>query len=185
VFMNPGFALRMNIHVEFSDEGDKFPAIAGIAGRYGKHFTEQLGMYFAGLWSNFIIEGLVWSVMPTRIYAHKPEKFRAPTWSWASVDGAFLRENLKKDQLLAKLWYSLISFPQSQDSPVKTTQSKSNAIDLMKTSKPQKDNISFGRKLRRYITLWDCLRRNSTEKEDGSTKLSKYASRGIGLYIYG
>lgn len=36
-----------------SVESDKFHAIAGIAERYGQKLGEQLGYYFAGLWSNW------------------------------------------------------------------------------------------------------------------------------------
>jgi hypothetical protein len=83
-------------------EDDKMVAIAGIAQRYGERFRQQLGVYHAGLWEIFLIEGLRWYVPPARIFAHIPEIFRALTWSWASVDGAFLCEVPDIDHLLAE-----------------------------------------------------------------------------------
>lgn len=68
----------------FTKTKDKLPAFAGIA----KLFQEITGdEYFAGLWKSRLIEGLDW-----RVYApefEQPEEYRAPSWSWASLDGPF------------------------------------------------------------------------------------------------
>lgn len=59
---------------------DKFPAFSGIVQR----LQPVLGDYLAGLWFRDIIRGLWWvkkdGGVPVREY-------RAPSWSWASVDG--------------------------------------------------------------------------------------------------
>ncbi|KAH7400442.1 heterokaryon incompatibility protein-domain-containing protein [Cadophora sp. MPI-SDFR-AT-0126] len=59
---------------------DKLPAISGIASK----FSEKLGGdYLAGLWKDYLLHDLFWyCVYP----ATRPEKYRAPSWSWASVD---------------------------------------------------------------------------------------------------
>ncbi|KAK3390307.1 hypothetical protein B0H63DRAFT_557299 [Podospora didyma] len=54
--------------------------------------------YLAGLWKDNIRTGLMWRVShPCRnsIRPHKPSMWRAPSWSWASVDGVI--DYTKKD----------------------------------------------------------------------------------------
>jgi hypothetical protein len=62
---------------------DKLPAIAGIA----FHIATTLGLnYVAGLWRKDLHLGLTWfAERPQTLIRHKS---RAPSWSWASVDGA-------------------------------------------------------------------------------------------------
>ncbi len=77
---------------------DKLRAIGGIADLYHLKTSDQ---YCAGLWRSHLAEELLWSVSFSR--GKTPElgdpnsnaitllprpKYRAPTWSWASVDGA-------------------------------------------------------------------------------------------------
>ena len=62
---------------------DKLVAIAGAA----KYLKKQHGgFYMAGLWREDAIWQLNWYVLerPLRV---RPGGYRAPTWSWASVDG--------------------------------------------------------------------------------------------------
>lgn len=61
---------------------DKLPAVAGIAAIID---NGTMGDYLAGIWSRNIEIGLSWS----RQYAllTKSAEYRAPSWSWASVDG--------------------------------------------------------------------------------------------------
>ncbi|KUJ19675.1 uncharacterized protein LY89DRAFT_666539 [Mollisia scopiformis] len=66
---------------------DKLVAISGIA----KSFSE-LGRsedYFAGLWRRLILSLLLWSrTNRLRSCITKADEYRAPSWSWASVDGS-------------------------------------------------------------------------------------------------
>jgi hypothetical protein len=86
---------------KFRHTADKLPALSGLA----TALTRATGdTYFAGLWRNHILEDLHW-----RVYARKesriqvpggfdhvlgeplcspvrPAEYRAPTWSWASID---------------------------------------------------------------------------------------------------
>ena len=62
--------------------GDKLPAISGIAAQYGRTFG---GAYLAGLWEWNLPSELLWST--TRSDISRPARQRAPSWSWASVDG--------------------------------------------------------------------------------------------------
>lgn len=62
--------------------GDKFPAISGIAADYGEIFNSE---YLAGLWHCAFPSELLWSTARSDI--SRPAVQRAPSWSWASVDG--------------------------------------------------------------------------------------------------
>ncbi|RYP62745.1 hypothetical protein DL771_009590 [Monosporascus sp. 5C6A] len=60
---------------------DKLPAIAGLASQFQRRGDLT---YFAGLFADRAVKGLLWVARGPRLtrYAN-----RAPSWSWASVDG--------------------------------------------------------------------------------------------------
>jgi hypothetical protein len=62
---------------------DKLHAISGVAAVINS--GGQMGEYLAGLWSKHIAVGFTWC----RAWAllKTPPTYRAPSWSWASVDG--------------------------------------------------------------------------------------------------
>ncbi|XXH02209.1 hypothetical protein Hte_008577 [Hypoxylon texense] len=72
---------------------DVLPALSGLA----REFHRATGdTYVAGLWRMDIIEGLSWSRYPNRSkipngylqeYPTLPDKYLAPSWSWASILG--------------------------------------------------------------------------------------------------
>ena len=70
-------------------EKDKLAAIAGLASELQSKIHCQ---YIAGMWNvRFYIEyGLCWQVSERADgrQPFRPAKYRAPTWSWASVEGA-------------------------------------------------------------------------------------------------
>ena len=63
---------------------DKLPAISGLAIELAGAIQDE---YVAGLWCNDILRGLMWSTWPF-LHVKKPEVWRAPSWSWASVNNA-------------------------------------------------------------------------------------------------
>ncbi|ERF73129.1 hypothetical protein EPUS_09127 [Endocarpon pusillum Z07020] len=67
---------------------DKLPAFSAIASRFQEIFHDD---YCAGLWRSKLTEGLQWSVNEPELF--RPEEYRAPTWSWASVFGDVLFPN--------------------------------------------------------------------------------------------
>ena len=72
--------LYTSAHLTFSR--DKLPALSGIARRI---HSQKGGQYLAGLWRDEKIEAqLCWRVEDPRT---RPKTWRAPSWSWASVDG--------------------------------------------------------------------------------------------------
>jgi hypothetical protein len=72
---------------------DKLPALGGIAKEFSQYWQTD---YLAGLWRHQLREHLAWSV-PVRTdsssvrQTSRPPGFRAPSWSWASIDTNFLR----------------------------------------------------------------------------------------------
>ncbi|KAF2491011.1 HET-domain-containing protein [Lophium mytilinum] len=61
---------------------DKLPAIAGLA----SYIQEHTGVsYYSGIWADSLHSGLLW--MSDRRPLICPKVQRAPSWSWASVDG--------------------------------------------------------------------------------------------------
>ncbi|OHE94939.1 HET domain-containing protein [Colletotrichum orchidophilum] len=66
---------------ELTNPADKLPAFSGVAKTFSKILDDE---YLAGLWRGSLIEGLCWQPLSC-----KPASggYRAPSWSWASVDG--------------------------------------------------------------------------------------------------
>ncbi|KAF4465904.1 RNase H domain [Fusarium albosuccineum] len=86
-----------NIAEEFSRRnltysGDKHPALAGIALEFS---ATKSGDYVAGLWNDGNLRThLAWYVPPIvpmqgPSRTSRPSQYRAPSWSWASIDGIF------------------------------------------------------------------------------------------------
>ncbi|CAJ0548504.1 Ff.00g021170.m01.CDS01 [Fusarium sp. VM40] len=64
-------------------EKDKLPALAGIATMIQRQSHDD---YFAGLWGHTFYEDLLW-VVADGFRSRRPMSPRAPSWSWASLDG--------------------------------------------------------------------------------------------------
>jgi hypothetical protein len=61
---------------------DKLPALAGIAADYSQKLDDT---YIAGLWQSAFLAELLWSSKRSDI--SRPAVQRAPSWSWAAIDG--------------------------------------------------------------------------------------------------
>ncbi|KAI0465784.1 HET-domain-containing protein [Xylaria cf. heliscus] len=83
---------------------DKLPALSGLAACFSRqlsiksHTADLPSQYLAGLWSNNIIGELYWQCNGKGI---PPEKYRAPSWSWASLDGQIDYRGLRQGSELA------------------------------------------------------------------------------------
>jgi len=67
--------------------GDKLVALQALATLFQNHTKDQ---YLAGLWLNpDLVWQLLWSIEPGSTQGQRPSdsSYRAPSWSWASVDG--------------------------------------------------------------------------------------------------
>ncbi|KAF9458233.1 heterokaryon incompatibility protein-domain-containing protein, partial [Collybia nuda] len=79
---------------------DKLIAIAAMADLVHLHFTNSSCRYLAGVWDYeespntlSLIRGFLWFKDYTNRLP-RPREYRAPSWSWASVDGRVLLENI-------------------------------------------------------------------------------------------
>ncbi|KAF2096967.1 hypothetical protein NA57DRAFT_77217 [Rhizodiscina lignyota] len=71
---------------------DKLPALSGCAQQVlvdkyptdPRNFSAQESPYVAGLWRKSLLDDLLWSAADALL--PRPEKWRAPSFSWASVD---------------------------------------------------------------------------------------------------
>ncbi|KAK5652812.1 hypothetical protein OQA88_9478 [Cercophora sp. LCS_1] len=78
---------------QLSFESDKFHAFSGLARRLHPY----LGDYVAGCWVDDIKAGLLW--FPDLGFCRHVEKYRAPSWSWASTDDRVLWYHVSQDPL--------------------------------------------------------------------------------------
>ncbi|KAH8802622.1 heterokaryon incompatibility protein-domain-containing protein [Xylogone sp. PMI_703] len=69
--------------LKLTKEEDKLPALSACANLMGKSLGDK---YLAGLWRKFLMEGLLWFVDPQKQLEPRPKIWRAPSWSWASVN---------------------------------------------------------------------------------------------------
>ena len=65
-----------------SFQSDIFPALQGLAKRMQGSTKPR---YLAGLWEDTLVFGLMWKAT---IHHERPNKWRAPSWSWAAVVGS-------------------------------------------------------------------------------------------------
>ncbi|KAM0316327.1 hypothetical protein ACHAPQ_011352 [Fusarium lateritium] len=79
-------------------EKDKLNVIAGVACH--PSFAPVLGpLYFAGMWTFKLVLQLTWYVdsrhmgLPDgdQLTSYRPDVYRAPSWSWASIEGGIIR----------------------------------------------------------------------------------------------
>ncbi|EPE02322.1 het domain-containing protein [Ophiostoma piceae UAMH 11346] len=70
--------------LQLTKESDKLPAFSGCATHFDHYSVRDNGRYLAGLWEATLAQGLLWLVnMP---FGGPRPPWRAPSWSWASVD---------------------------------------------------------------------------------------------------
>ena len=74
-------------HGQLSYESDKLVAIAGLAAHMQGTWLGPTITYLAGLWSFDLIKGLTWRRSTRLTSLARPKAYRAPSWSWASVEG--------------------------------------------------------------------------------------------------
>ena len=65
---------------------DRLPALSGIAQKFEVAWKDK---YLAGIWERQLLPSLAWrrSTEPGQQYYPALTEYRAPSWSWASIDG--------------------------------------------------------------------------------------------------
>lgn len=74
-------------HGQLNLESDKLVAIAGLAKHMQRTWLIPNTTYLAGLWSFELMDWLIWRRSRSLISLARPKAYRAPSWSWASVEG--------------------------------------------------------------------------------------------------
>ncbi|CZR62630.1 uncharacterized protein PAC_12527 [Phialocephala subalpina] len=73
---------------KLSVASDKLPALGAVAAEFQKVWG---GEYYCGLWGRFFTIQLLWFVNCSygdpETWGRRPSTYRAPSWSWASLDG--------------------------------------------------------------------------------------------------
>lgn len=64
---------------------DKLVACGAVAAEFGRVLSTE---YLAGLWRDTLLNDLLWFKRPASANVARPAAYRAPSWSWAAVDGA-------------------------------------------------------------------------------------------------
>lgn len=91
-----------------TEESDKLPALAGLASKFRQEHSP--GSYYAGIWSEHLPSALLWRTLfsysggqdklsnPLAVFQpRRPQTYRAPSWSWASIDGEVSYESQRVD----------------------------------------------------------------------------------------
>lgn len=71
-------------HQDMSLPSDKLVALSAVAQTYSQN-ADEYGTYLSGLWKEMMPRSLMWYV-PKGSARCRPNDYRAPSWSWASVD---------------------------------------------------------------------------------------------------
>ncbi|PBK94505.1 hypothetical protein ARMGADRAFT_1029585 [Armillaria gallica] len=64
---------------------DRLVAISGIAEHFQLFWPQS--RYFTGLWEHQLPGSLLWHIPHINDSCRRPDVYRAPSWSWASIDG--------------------------------------------------------------------------------------------------
>lgn len=77
---------------ELTHVTDKLPALSGVARLFGTHLEDQ---YLAGLWRRTLPKSLMWGHSEHARGVRRASKYRAPSWSWASMNGPIEMDTVK------------------------------------------------------------------------------------------
>lgn len=88
-----GHLIRIFSLGRLTKQSDKLIAMAGIARQMHKRLGKG-DVYLAGLWRQHLAYQMLWEVQHPEYrdewFGIRPEAYRAPSWSWASIDGVIL-----------------------------------------------------------------------------------------------
>lgn len=72
--------VRVYTRAALTEERDKLVAISALAREMRVVTNDD---YLAGLWRTSLVDDLLWYA----VHGKRPKSYRAPSWSWASIDG--------------------------------------------------------------------------------------------------
>ncbi|KAI1382814.1 HET-domain-containing protein [Hypoxylon trugodes] len=109
ILANWSATMSLYSNTKLTVSADKLVAVSGLAKDVRRALKDvNLGRhrYLAGLWEEVLMQTLVWYVR-VGSPAHRPTRHRAPSWSWASLDGhliipdTFLEDTTELSTLLS------------------------------------------------------------------------------------
>lgn len=96
-------AVKLYTSRDLTYESDKLVAIAGIARYIHSLWLDPSIKYLAGHWTYHLVHSLLWYRIGPANSSTQPQEYRAPSWSWAAVNGGvnFMSRNGVEYQKLA------------------------------------------------------------------------------------
>ena len=149
--------------------GDKLIALSGLA----KHMTNIVDdTYIVGMWRKYLESALLWHVNYQEKVdgspSSRPAAYRAPSWSWASVDG-IIRMGITSEQHLAIKVYDMKLKHATEDTTGVVT---GGWLDLSGSLKPMRlRQIDNGVRKRWYIVIDDTFVRPQDESLEDYDRL--------------
>ncbi|KAF3009181.1 hypothetical protein E8E14_005316 [Neopestalotiopsis sp. 37M] len=143
--------------------GDKLPALAGVARIYGEQ--HRLGSYIAGLWEDQFFKHLLWQSDHRNGIRHvRVHPYRAPTWSWASIDGPVVNPAIQR---------AFSGFQMLEDNGYETRHTHTLATISATVTRDDADDygiVESGHiKARGVLLQVDCKKRTTTPTGDVSS----------------
>ncbi|KZL88276.1 heterokaryon incompatibility protein [Colletotrichum incanum] len=167
---DPMFYYRVwnSVVVAYSDtrltrSADKLIAISGVAKRFAKQINDT---YVVGMWRKYLASSLLWKVdNQTQIDGSpstRPETYRAPSFSWASVDERVITAPPSDDDLL----FEVMSVHMKYVSGDTTGLVKGGYLDLRGQIKPFEMVIRHTLKLQQLFLKVDGIVVKDSQKQD-------------------
>lgn len=79
---------------KITKNSDKLPALSGVAKSVAKTLNAGPNDYLAGIWRQDLPYGLLWAASAFS-FAKPNTGYRAPSWSWASIEGPIMQYGTK------------------------------------------------------------------------------------------
>ncbi|KAE9582726.1 hypothetical protein CGMCC3_g1346 [Colletotrichum fructicola] len=157
---------------QLTKASDKLIALSGIA----KYFQAKMkDMYVVGMWRSTLESSLLWKADPTGQIdgspSVRPEKYRAPTFSWASIDGRITTPDPTRENLLIQV----VDLHLDHESPDTTGLITGGYLDL-KCRPGSFEMVVNGVGKRRKLFL-------KVEGAIVKSKHKEYWATGVGVYL--
>ncbi|KAI9666296.1 MAG: hypothetical protein M1821_004231 [Bathelium mastoideum] len=102
LFLDWNSVIRFYASCSLTVPSDKLAAVSGLANDMKRALNTlrpyQSHRYFAGLWEDKLLDGTIWRVLSP---AKRTKDYRAPSWSWASIDGVLEFRSDARDETKA------------------------------------------------------------------------------------
>ncbi|KAK2051065.1 heterokaryon incompatibility protein [Colletotrichum caudatum] len=154
---------RAYSNTRLTKSSDKLIALSGVA----KYFAARINdVYVAGMWRRYLASSLLWQVERQAQVdgspSTRPETYRAPSFSWASVDGKVSTAPPTDTNLLIEV----VGFHLDYVSADTTGLVKGGYIDLKGQVKPFEMVVKYTLKLQQLFLLVDGVIVKDPKKED-------------------